>query len=145
MALIALSTKATADRAISIVRKPAHNDQASGIAGEAIVAGAPVRLDTTTGRFMNALGTTAPNARVIFIATRTVATGEAMTGVRGCTLEGYVLDTLAYDAPVYLSDTSGRLGDAAGTVSVVIGRVVPGFATTLGTAADKLLDVTRLA
>lgn len=144
MAVIALSTKATADRAISVVRKPAHNDQASGIAAEAITAGAPVRLDTTTGRFTNANGTTAPEARVMFIATRTVQAGEGMTGVRNCTLEGFVLDALAYDAAVFLSDTDGRLDSAAGTVSVTIGRVVPGFATTLGTAADKLLDVARL-
>jgi hypothetical protein len=144
MAVIALSTKATADRAISIVKKPAHNDQANGIAAEAITAGAPVRLDTTTGRFTNANGSSAAEARVTHIATRTVAAGEGMTGVRNCTLEGFVLDALAYDAAVFLSDTDGRLDTVAGTTPVTLGRVVPGFATTLGTAADKLLDVARL-
>lgn len=141
MALIALSTKATTDRTMSVVKKPSHDDQMTGIAAEAITAGAPIRLDTSNGRFTNANGTSAAEARIMFIAMRTVAAGEAVTGVRNCTLEGYTLDSLAYDAAVFLADTDGRLGDVAGTVSVIVGRVVPGNATTLGTAADKLLDV----
>jgi hypothetical protein len=141
MAVIALSTRATTNRAIEAVKKPSHNDQATYPAAEAIVAGAPIRLDTTTGRWTNANGTTAPEARVTHIAMRTVAAGESVTGVRNCTLDGFVLDALAYDAPVYLSDTDGRLDTVAGTVSTIVGRVVPGFAVTLGTAADKLLDV----
>lgn len=36
-----------------------------------------------------------------------------------------ILDGLAYGALVYLSDTTGRFADAAGTVSVVCGRVIP--------------------
>lgn len=36
-----------------------------------------------------------------------------------------ILASLAYGALVYLSDTEGRLADAAGTVSVTIGRVLP--------------------
>jgi hypothetical protein len=38
--------------------------------------------------------------------------------VEGFTLEG------DYDSRVYLSDTTGTLGDSAGTVSVIVGRVV---------------------
>lgn len=34
-----------------------------------------------------------------------------------------ILAGLAYGAPVYLSNTAGRLADAAGTVSVLLGRV----------------------
>jgi hypothetical protein len=141
MANIALSTRATTNRAIDVVKKPAHNDQATYPAAEAITAGAGIRLDTTTGRWTNGNGTTAPEARVTHIATRTVSGGEALTGVRRCTIDGLVLDALAYDAPVYVSDTDGRLADATGTVTALVGRVVPGFAVTLGTAADKLLDV----
>ena len=144
MAVIALSTRATTNRAIDVVKKPAHDDQATHPAAEAITAGAPIRLDTTSGRFTNANGTSAAEARVTHIATRTVLAGEPLTGVRACTLDGFVLDALAYDAPVYLSDTDGRLDTVAGTTSVIVGRVVPAFATTLGTAADKLLDVGRV-
>lgn len=48
-----------------------------------------------------------------------------------------ILDGLAYGALVYLSDTAGRLADAAGTVSVVIGRVIPLWD---GTTPTKILD-----
>lgn len=141
MADIALTSRATANRAIDVVKKPAHNDQATYPAAEAITAGAPIRLDTANGRWTNANATSAAEARASHVATRTVIAGESLTGVRRCTLDGFNLDALAYDAAVYISNTDGRLADAAGTTSVVVGRVVPGFAVTLGTAADKLLDV----
>lgn len=110
-------------------------------AAEAISAGAPVRLDTSTGRFTKANGTTAAEARIFGIATRTVQAGEALTALRKGIMDGFNLADLAYDAAVYLSDTDGRLADAAGTVSTVVGRVVPGASTTLGTAFDKILFV----
>ena len=140
MADIALQARAAANRAVDMVKKPAHNDQSTNPAAEAIVAGAPIRLDPANGRWTNANGTVTAEL-ASHIAMHDAAAGQALTGVRRCTLDGYVLDALAYGAPVYLSNTDGRLGDTAGTVSTVIGRVVPGFATTLGTPADKLLDV----
>lgn len=141
MADIALQARATTNRAIDMVKKPAHNDQATYPAAEAIALGAPIRLDTATGRWTNANATIAAEARASHLAMRSVAAGESLTGARKCTVDGYELSALAYDAPVYVSNTDGRLGDVAGTVSVLVGRVVPGFAVTLGTAADKLLDV----
>jgi hypothetical protein len=141
MADIALSARATANRAIDVAKYPAAPDQATYPAAEAIVAGAPIRLDTSNGRFTNANASSAAEARATHIATHSAAAGEAVTGIRRGLLDGFVLDALAYDAAVYLSNTDGRLADAAGTTPVTVGRVVPGFATTLGTAADKLLDV----
>lgn len=38
---------------------------------------------------------------------------------------GFDLSGLAYDALVYLSNTAGALADAAGTMTVPVGRVVP--------------------
>lgn len=108
---------------------------------EAITAGMVMRLDTATGKFTKANGTAAGEARGKWIATKTVAAGEAVTGIENGVMDGYDLAALDYDAPIYLSDTDGRLADAAGTVSVVIGRVIPGTAATLGTAFDKLLLV----
>lgn len=110
-------------------------------AAEAIVAGAPVRLDTSTGKFTNANGTTAPEARVWGIAVHSAAAGEPVTAIRNGVMDGFDVSGLAYDAPVYLSDTDGRLDTAAGTVSVVVGRVIPATGTTLGTAFDKILSV----
>lgn len=109
-------------------------------AAEAISAGSAVRLDTTAGTFTNSNGTTAPEARIYGIATRTVAAGEAVTAIRKGVMDGYTLAG-AYDSAVYLSDTDGRLADAAGTVSTAVGRVIPGTATTRGTSYDKLLFV----
>lgn len=110
-------------------------------AAEAIVAGAPVRLDTANGKWTNANGTVAAEARVWGIATRTAAAGEALTAVRNGVMDGFDLSGLAYDAAVYVSDTDGRLDTAAGTVSTVVGRVIPATSNTLGTAYDKVLSV----
>jgi hypothetical protein len=110
-------------------------------AAEAITAGAPVRLDTSTGKFTNSNGSTAPEARIWGIATRTVVAGEPLTAIRNGVMDGWDLSGLAYDAAVYVSDTDGRLDTAAGTVSTVVGRVIPATGTTLGTAFDKVLSV----
>lgn len=109
-------------------------------AAEAIVAGAPVRIDTSTGKFTNANGTSAGEARVWGIATASVAANAPITAIRRGILDGFTFSQ-NYDAAIYLSDTDGRLADAAGTVSTIVGRVVPGTATTLGTSYDKLLSV----
>jgi hypothetical protein len=117
------------------------NRQMTLPAAEAIVAGAPVRLDTSTGKWTNANGSSAGEARIWGIATRTVVANQALTAIRDGVFDGYDLSGLAYDAAVYLSDTDGRLDTAAGTVSVVVGRVIPATAVTLGTAYDKVLSV----
>lgn len=133
MADIAVATAGT----IHIVRS---NKQFTTVAAETIAAGAPVRFDTSTGKFTNSNGTTAPEARIYGIATASVVANQPLTAIRNGILDGFTF-TQAYDAAIYLSDTDGRLADAAGTVSTAIGRVVPGTGTTLGTAYDKLLSV----
>lgn len=110
------------------------------VAAEAIVAGAPIRIDTA-GKATNGNGTTTTENAVKGIALRTVAAGEALTAMKRGILDGYAFGSTAYAAPVYVSDTDGTLADAAGTASKVVGWVCPGNATTLGTAADKLLMV----
>jgi len=111
-------------------------------AAEAITPGAPVRIDTTTGKFTAANGTAAGEARVWGIATgkRAIPAGWPVTAVRRGVLDGFTFSQ-AYDAAIYLSDTDATLADAAGTVSTVVGRVIPATATTTGTAYDKLLSV----
>lgn len=111
------------------------------VAAEAIVPGAPVRIDTA-GKFTNANGTTTTENRVwgIAVGQKAIAAGVAVTAVRRGVLDGYTFSQ-AYDAPIYLSDTDGTLGDSAGTVSTIVGRVIPGTSVTLGTSPDKLLSV----
>jgi hypothetical protein len=144
MAALTKQPTVISERQIRVVKKPGHADQATYPAAEAIIAGAMIRLDTSTGRWTNANASAAGEARATHMAWRTVAAGEGLTGVRGCLVESHVLDELAYDDPVYLHDTDNTVGDDAGTVSVVIGRVVPGYAQTLGNAPDKLLDLFTL-
>lgn len=110
-------------------------------AGAAIVAGAPVRIDTTTGRFVPAAAGTAGNARVWGIASNGAPSGMPVTAVRRGVMDGWDFTSDDYDAPMFLSNTAGRIDNSAGTVSTVIGRVIPGTATTLGTDYDKLLHV----
>lgn len=109
-------------------------EQMTGPAGAAITKGQAVRLDTTTGRFVLAQATTAPNARACGIAiTPANAAGQTITVVRkGWIAAGSAIAALAFDADVFLSDTAGTLNDAAGTVSKVLGTVVPGWAETAG-------------
>lgn len=109
------------------------------IAAEAIVAGAPVRIDTN-GKATNGNGTSTTENAVKGIATRTVAAGEALSCLKKGVMDGFAFSQ-AYNAAIYVSDTDGRLGDAAGTASKIVGSVFPGNAVTLGTAPDKLLLV----
>lgn len=108
---------------------------------EAITAGMAVRLDTTNGKWTKANGSGAAEARAWGVATRTAPSGGALTAIRKGVMDGWDLSALDYDAPIYLSDTDGRLSTVAGSTSVVIGRVIPGTSTTLGTAFDKIASI----
>lgn len=132
MANIALTT---ADR----VRVVESIEQMTLVAAEAITAGMPVRIDTA-GKFTAANDTTTTENRIYGIATETKAAGLAVTAIRRGVMDGWTFSQ-AFDAIIYLSDTDGRLGDTAGTVSTIVGRVIPGTATTLGTAYDKMLEI----
>jgi hypothetical protein len=132
MALIAVATAGKIDVVESII-------QMTLPATEAIVAGAPVRIHTD-GKFTNANGTSTTENDLYGIATKSVAAGEPVTAIRKGVLDGFTFSQ-AYNAAIYVADTDGRLGDAAGTASKVVGRVIPAWATTLGTAADKILFV----
>ena len=115
--------------------------QRTGVAAADITEGAPVRYDAN-GKWVPAQGTTAPNARAYGIALRTVKAGQALTVLKTGTVEGVDVSALAYDAPVYLSDTAGRLDTVAGTVSVVVGRVVAAHGhERIGGTPSKLLEV----
>jgi hypothetical protein len=135
MALIALLTASRVD----VVEA---EETLTLVAAESITPGAPVRIDTTTGKFTNSNGTVAAEARTygIAVGTHIIPAGMPVTAVRVGILDGFNFSQ-AYDAAIYVSDTDGRIGDAAGTVSVVVGRVIPGTAEVLGGALAKLLHV----
>lgn len=109
------------------------------ISGEEILPGAIVRVDPSTGRFVNASAATVAQARAFGVAlgSKICLPGFPLTALRSGVVDGFELDG-AYDAPLYLSDTSGSLADSAGTVSAPLGRIVPGAAHALGSATPKL-------
>lgn len=109
-------------------------------AGEAIPAGSPVRIDVTTGKFVKAAGDTAPHARVYGITVRKVLLGEAVTAIAKGVIGGFDFSSQAYDADIYVADDSS-LADAAGTVSKVVGKVIPVFAQTRTGSPLKALRV----
>lgn len=127
----------TADR-VNLVED--MGQQKTLVAAEAITAGAPVYI-TSAGKFANADGNGSGTTHPYGIALRTVAAGIAVTAIKRGVMDGWDLSGLAYDDPVYMSDTVGRIGTTAGSTSVVLGRVVPANAVSLGTSPDKVLDV----
>lgn len=132
-------TLTTAGR-ISVVGIP--EKQLPAVAGEDITGGTLCRFNTD-GLAVNADGSAAGTADVIGMAYKSVKAGMPVTLLRRAVIDGFVLDALAFGAYLYLSDTddTGAIGDAAGTVSVKVGRVIPAYGSSPigGTAPDKLL------
>lgn len=109
---------------------------------ESVNVGQVVRIDTSNGKWTKANGTTAAEARVWGVLVSKDAAGAVGTAIRQGVVDGFDLSSLAYDLAIYMSDTDGGLADdAASTVDVIVGRVIPGTSTTLGTAYDKLLEI----
>lgn len=137
---IALLARVTTNKNADIVGIPAAQHTAPAL--EAILAFAPVRFDPTLGTFRNGNGTTATEANIYGIATRgSNGINDGVTAIRRGILYGLDLSALDFGAPVYLSDTDARLSTVAGTVSVLIGRVVPHFAVNIGDTPQKCLLV----
>ncbi len=101
-------------------------------ADAAMSAGALVRIDTTTGKVTYANATSAAEARVAGILVNTADFAGASVTVlkRGILNVGEALASLDFDAALYVSNTDGHIGTAAGTTSQCIGRVVPGWGYT---------------
>jgi predicted RecA/RadA family phage recombinase len=100
---------------------------------EAVTAGQYVRIDVSDGAIE--LGNASSATEVGYrkgIALHAAAVGESLTVLkRGIiALGSTALSALAYEDPIYLSDTDGTLQTTAGTVSTVVGRVYPGNANT---------------
>lgn len=92
------------------------------IAVEAITAGQPVYI-TSAGKVGIADANAAGKQQFRGIALKSTAIGKACPVLKRGYLGGFVLTGVAYDGQVFLSDTVGSLADAAGTMSVVCGRV----------------------
>lgn len=94
------------------------------IAGATIAKGQPVYIDSN-GVAQLADASATGTSQVRGISMNSVRSGQVLAIIKEGFLEGMGVSGLAYDARVYLSDTVGVLADAAGTVGVTIGRVLP--------------------
>lgn len=102
-------------------------------AAAALGPGVVCRPDGTTGKATTASASAAGTAGAIGLnlSPKVTVANQAAHLLRRGKVALYdanganILDGLAYGAQVYLSNTAGRLADAAGTVAVVVGRVIP--------------------
>lgn len=95
------------------------------IAAAAITRGQTVAIDTAGKAIVGDASTgVVPGNNVRGIALNAAGIGDAVTIMVHGALYGFTL-TQAYDAAIYNSNTAGALSDAAGDVSMVIGRVKP--------------------
>lgn len=104
--------------------------------------GTPVYINST-GKFAKADASVVGTSDVYGITVRKAKAGEPVTAIADGVVGGF---TFAgnYGTSIYLSDTEGRLEDAAGTVKVKIGKVIPVYGQTRGTSPAKLLRIKPL-
>lgn len=122
---------------VNLLEHLGERTEVSVPAGAALAPGAATRIDTA-GKGVAASAAAAGTADIYGInATRGVNQANITCQVvrRGKVMlydaaGANVLAGLAYGAVVYASNTAGRLADTAGTVSVVMGRVVPIWSAT---------------
>lgn len=106
------------------------------IANAAITAGQPV-YQLSTGKVGPADANAAGQQQFRGIALKSVGAGQAVSVLKKGFVTGFAISGLNRDVPVYLSDTVGSLADAAGTMTVICGRV---FSLT-DTALSKVLYI----
>lgn len=127
MALITLT-------AAQVSRVFPQNDEVISVKlSEAVTQGAAA-YQTTSGTFGLAGAATAGKQQFRGVFLEGGAAGDIIPMLKRGWLYGYTLGTI--ETPVYLSDTLGSFGDAAGTLTVVGGRVV-----TLPDASTKILYI----
>jgi hypothetical protein len=94
------------------------------IAVEAITKGQAVYLVAASGKVGVADANASGKQQLRGIALNAAAAGEPVAVMKTGHIYGFTLTSQDYDDAVYLSDTAGALGDAAGTMTVNAGRVV---------------------
>ena len=138
MANVSLTTAGV----LNVVEWPTPHESESlpnGNGTNTLAALTPVRKDTN-GAWIPALATAASNGAGVRILLKTITPGQTGTAIRSGLLGGLNLASQAIGATLFLSDTS-TVADAAGTVSITLGRVAAGTANQLTDARDKLFQV----
>lgn len=94
------------------------------VAAAAITAGQAVYL-TSSGTVNLADANGSGTLQFRGIALQTVGTGQGVSVLKRGHCSGFTVSSVAYDAPLYVSNTAGALADAAGGTTINAGRVVP--------------------
>lgn len=95
------------------------------IADEAVTIGQTAYLNTSTGKYGVCDANAAGKQQFAGVFMNSAAAGQqADLLIRGF-VSGFTISSLAYGALAYQSDTAGALADAAGTMTVRCGRVLP--------------------
>lgn len=106
--------------------------------GESLTKGKYARLDPTTGKAALGNGSSAAEAGFGGIVTGDDGAATITVLRKGIVDVGDALAGMSFGDVVYLSDTDGILDTATGTVTLVVGYVIPGWGAT---TPDKLLYV----
>lgn len=101
---------------------PSRAETYDFVAAVAVTKGQLVYLNTS-GLVALADANAAGAQQAIGIALTKAAAGEAVTVLKQGHIAGFTI-TQNYGVPLYLSDTAGAMADAAGTMTVPVGRVV---------------------
>ena len=94
------------------------------LANETLANGQAVYL-ASTGKYGKAGAATAGKQQFRGIVLEARGANQGGSLITKGKVWGFDLSGLAYDALVYLSDTLGGYADAAGTMTVIVGRVAP--------------------
>lgn len=102
---------------------PEDSEVYSMIAGVAIEKGQAVYIVASTGKLALADANDSGKQQIRGIALNAVGIGGAVDVCKRGWLNGFTLSG-NYDSIIYLSNTAGALADAAGALTVNVGRVV---------------------
>lgn len=94
------------------------------ITGVALTRGQAVYIVAATGKLALSNGAASGTAKFAGFALEAKGAGQAVSVLKRGHVAGFTLNG-NYGTLAYLNDTDGVIGDAAGTVSKVVGVVVP--------------------
>jgi hypothetical protein len=106
---------------VGIVYNNAELYNFEGASGVTITPAQAVYFDST-GKLVLSNAGAAGTAKFAGIVTGTI--GRGISICRRGVIAGFTVTGLAVGAKLYLSDTAGKIADAAGTVSKVVGAVI---------------------
>lgn len=94
------------------------------VAGSAVAPGKASRWDTSTGKVILADGTGTANSKFRGVALGSAGAGQGVSLLKRGHVYGYDVSAASVGDLIYVDNTAGDLGTAAGTVSRVAGVVV---------------------